>query len=595
MKNDEIAKILYEIASYLEMREVSFKPYAYKRAALALDDLEFDINDVYRLGGVEALQKIPGIGKSIAQKIEEYLKTGKIGYYDKLKRALPAHVKELTAVEGIGPKTVRTLYEELGVLTLGDLEKAARLGKIKKLSNFGEKSEKNILESIAFLEKNKGRFLLSDITLGLSEIESALKTLKETDKIDIAGSIRRKKETIGDADILVSVCGQKGTPSFQQAAGNIMDFFVSLPGVVKVQGKGKTKTSVKMKQGFNVDLRVVATESYGAALQYFTGSKEHNILIRKIAISKGLKLNEYGLFRGKERISGRKEKEIYQALGMAYIEPELRENRGEIKASINQAQGKGKGLPNLIGYTDIKGDLHCHSSWDGGKNTIEDMARLAIKMGYSYLGISDHTKFLRIERGLNEKQLALQKKEIQELNNKFHASGLGFRVLHGAETNILKDGSIDIDNESLRELDYAIAGIHSSFKMSQKEMSKRMICAMKNPNIKIISHPTGRILKKRDEHQVDFGKILRAARQFNVALEINSCPERLDLNDLNIRRAKEAGVKMTINSDAHHRSQLKNMRFGISQARRGWAEKKDIINTKSLNKLLRYFSQSGFR
>jgi len=486
------------------------------------------------------------------------------------------------------------------------------------LSHFGEKSEKNILQGIAFLKKSKGRFLLGDILPSVKEIESRLKTLKEIDKITVSGSVRRMKETIGDVDFLVTVreskkpafapastkatAGKKASAvsseadsSQQRRADKIMDFFVSLPGIVKVWGKGPTKSSVKMRQGFDVDLRVVLIESYGSALQYFTGSKEHNIVVRRIAIGKGLKLNEYGLFKGEKKIAGKTEKEVYQALGLTYIEPELRENQGEIEAALRQAQGRPNGLPNLISYKDIKGDLHCHSDWDGGVNSIEEMAKTAVELGYEYLGISDHTKFLRIEHGLNERQLGLQRKEIDELNKTFHVSRFTFQVLQGAETNILNDGSIDIKDEALKKLDYAIAGIHSSFKMKKREMTERIIKAIKNPYIKIISHPTGRILKRRNEYQIDFDKILRAAREYGVILEINSFPERLDLNDKNIRRAKEVGVKMVINTDAHQKNQLRYMKFGIAQARRGWAEKKDIINTCSLKRLVKFFEQDKIK
>jgi DNA polymerase (family 10) len=346
-----------------------------------------------------------------------------------------------------------------------------------------------------------------------------------------------------------------------------------------------------MKEDFDMDIRIVPKKSYGSALQYFTGSKEHNIATRKIAIDEGLKLNEYGVFRGPKMVAGKTEEEVYKTLGMEWVPPELRENQGEIEAAL---EGK---LPKLVELKDIKGDLHCHSKWDGGENTILEMAERAQELGYQYLGITDHTKFLRIEHGLNEEQLFQQRKEIDKLNEKLtpyqtKGSGAGFKILQGAETNILNDGSIDIKDEALKKLDYAIAGIHSNFKMEKEKMTERIIKAMKNPNIDILSHPTGRILKRRDEYQIDFDKILRAAKQFKVTLEINSFPERLDLNDQNIRRAKEAGVKMVINTDSHHKDQLRHIKLGIAQARRGWAEKKDIINTKPLEKLIKIFVQT---
>jgi DNA polymerase (family 10) len=580
MKNDELAQIFYELADYLEMDEVAFKPYAYKKAAAVLESLEEDVTVIYKRGGLKALEKIPGVGKSIAEKIEEYLKNGKIKYYEAFKKKLPLDLEEMISVEGMGPKKAKALYLKLGVGNLKTLEKAARAHKIASLFGFGEKTEKNILEGIEFLKRSKGRFLLGDILPKVKEILETLKSLKEVEQISPAGSVRRMKETIGDADILATV---KESASAKASAEKIMDFFVKLPGVVKVWGKGPTKSSVRMRQGFDTDLRVVQKKSYGSALQYFTGSKEHNIVTRRIAINKGLKLSEYGLFRGKKMIAGWYENGIYKALGLSWMEPELRENQGEIEAAL-----KGK-LPKIIGYKDIKGDLHCHSSWDGGANSIEAIAKTAMKMGYEYLGISDHTKFLRIEHGLDEKKLARQRKEIDKLNEKLKKQKLKFRILQGAETNILNDGSIDIKDEALKKLDYAIAGIHSSFKMEREAMTERIIRAIKNPYIKIVSHPTGRILKRRDEYLCDFDKILRAAKEYKVILEINSYPERLDLNDQNIRRAKEAGVKMVINTDAHHKDQLRFVELGISQARRGWAEKKDIINTQPLEKLVKFF------
>jgi len=586
MINQEIANIFYEIAHFLEMEGIQFKPYAYQKAAISLESLERDVRDIYREGGRKSLEKIPGVGESIAEKIEEYLKTGKIKYYQDLKRKTPVKMQDLTAIEGLGPKKVKTLYQKLGIRNIKDLEKAVKTHKIAPLFGFGEKTEKNILEGIMFLKRSKGRFLLGDILPEAREIEQKLKSLKEIDKISVAGSVRRRKETIGDIDFLV----------ITKNPAKVMDFFVSLPGIIKVWGKGSTKSSVRVKQGFDVDLRVVPEKSYGSALQYFTGSKEHNIATRKIAMDKGLKLSEYGLFtlpnfskknlggfRGKKMIAGKTEEGIYQKLGMEWMPPEMRENQGEIEAALASK------LPKIIDYDDIRGDLHCHSKWDGGANPISEMAKAAQEMGYEYLGISDHTKFLRIEHGLNERQLVQQRREIDKLNSKFKIQNSKFRILQGAETNILNDGSIDINNEALKKLDYAIAGIHSNFKMEKEKMTDRIIKAMKNPYIKIISHPTGRILKRRDEYQIDFDKILRAAKEFKVILEINSFPERLDLNDQNIRRAKEAGVKMVINTDSHHKDQLRYMEFGIAQARRGWAEKEDIINTQSLEKLLKYF------
>ena len=568
MKNQELAQIFYEIADYLEMEEVQFKPYAYQKAALTLETLEEDVEEIYKKGGRKALEKIPGVGKSIAQQIEEYLKTGEIRHYKQLKKRMPINLEEIVGVEGMGVKKAKILYQKLGIKNLKDLKKAAKAHKIAPLFGFGEKTEKNILEGIEFLKRSKGRFLLGDILPVVKEIEEKLKFLKEIDRISVAGSIRRRKETIGDVDFLVVSKNPK----------KVMKFFVSQPEVVKIWGRGLTKSSVRVKKGFDMDLRVVPKRSYGSALQYFTGSKEHNIAVRRIAMDKGLKLSEYGLFRGKKMLAGKTEEGVYKALGMQWIPPELRENQGEIKAALKRR------LPKIIGHKDIKGDLHTHTVWSDGKQTIEQMALAAKAMGYKYLGISEHSK-LPIANGLDEKRLLKQIKEIDKINKKIK----GIKILKSAEINILENGSLDIKDEVLAKLDYVIAGIHSNFKMEKERMTERIIKAMKNPHLDIIAHLTARRMQIREECQLDFDKILRAAKEYNIILEINSQPIRLDLNDRNIRRAKEAGVKMAINTDSHHKDQLRYMELGVYQARRGWAEKKDIINTQPLEKLIKFF------
>ena len=573
MANQELIRIFSEIAIFLKMEEIPFKPKAYEKAVLGLETLVRDVKEIYEREGTDGLKEIPGVGKNIAEKIKEYLKTGRVKSYEKLKRKMPVSLEELIAVEGIGPKMIKDLWLKLKIKNLKDLEKAAKARKIHSLPNFGDKTEANILEGIKFLKKSKDRFLLGEILPKVQEIISKLKELKEVEEISLAGSLRRKKETIGDADILVVSKNPK----------KVVDFFVSLPDVLKIWGQGSTKASIRIKQGFDIDLRIVPKKSYGAALQYFTGSKEHNIAIRKKAIEKGLKLNEYGIFRGRNTIISNKEKDVYQAIGLSFIEPELRENQGEIEAA------KSKKLPKIINSEEILGDLHCHSSWDGGKNTILEMAKAAQDLGYRYIGIADHTKFLRIERGLDEKQLLKQRKEIDKLNKRFSQQGSSFKILQGCEANILNNGSIDINDETLKKLDFVIAGIHSNMKMTRIDMTKRMIKAMANPNVDIISHPTGRILKKRDGYQIDFEAILKTAKKTGTILEINSSPSRLDLKDTNIRLAKAAGVKMVVNTDSHSVSHLQLIDFGIAQARRGWAEKKDIINCWPIEKLLNSF------
>jgi DNA polymerase (family 10) len=573
MENRELAKIFYDVAHYLEVEGIAFKPFAYERAAINIESLEEDVEKIYKRGGIKALEEIPGVGENIAERIEEYIKTGEIKYYEQLKKKLPIDLNEIIAVEGVGPKRAKVFWQKLGVKNLKGLERMAKDGKIRRLAGFGEKTEKNILEGIAFLKRDRGRFLLDEITPVVNDVLEKIKKIKGVKETSVAGSVRRMKETIGDVDLLAVSKNPKA----------VMDFFVSQKGIEKIWGKGATKASVRMRAGFDMDIRVVPEKSYGAALQYFTGSKEHNIATRKIAIDKGLKLNEYGLFKGSKMIASKTEEEIYHAIGLSWISPELRENEGEIEAGL-----KGK-LPAIIGYSDIKGDLHCHCDWDGGVNSIEEMAKAAQAMGYEYIGIADHTKFLRIEHGLNEKQLLQQRKEIEKLNCKLKIENCKFHILQGCEANIMTDGTIDIKDEALAKLDYVIAGVHSSFKMEKTKMTERIIRAMKNPNVDIISHPTGRIIQHRDEYQIDFNKILKVARETGTVLEVNSYPERLDLNDKNIRKAKESGVKMIINTDSHQKDQLRFIEYGIAQARRGWAESKDIINTRSLEKLLNFF------
>jgi DNA polymerase (family 10) len=571
MKNKEIAKIFNEIAEYLEMEGVQFKPYAYQKAALTLETLKNDVEDLYKAGGLKALKGIPGVGESIARKIEEYLTTGRIEYYEEFKKKMPINLDEIVGVEGVGPKKARVLFEQLNIKTLEELEAAAQAHKIAPLFGFGEKTEQNILQAIDFLKASKGRFLLGEILPIAHQVLEQLQALPEVQRADTAGSVRRMRETIGDVDFLVI--------STNPAA--VMDWFVAQPGVVKVWGHGATKSSVRLKEGFDMDIRVIPPESYGAALQYFTGSKDHNIALRKIAIDRGFKLSEYGLFQGEKLIAAETEEEVYAKLGMPWIAPELREDRGEIEAAL-----AGR-LPRIIGYGDIKGDLHVHSNWDGGANSIEEIAAAALALGYEYVGLADHTQFLKIEHGLDEAKLRARNREIDAVNARLAQAGQNFRVLKGCEANILADGAIDITDDCLAELDFVIAGVHSHFRQPREEMTRRIRTAMRNPHVDIISHPTGRILKRREEYEVAIDDLLNGARETGTILEINSYPERLDLGDVNILAAKQAGIRMVINTDTHNVDQLHLMPFGISQARRGWAEKKDIINAWPVAELLK--------
>lgn len=565
MKNKEVARVLYAIADLLEIKEEKFKPNAYRKAAQNIELLPEDIEKVFEQGNLE---KIPGVGKNIAKKIEEFLKTGKLEYYERLKKEIPVDVEALSSIEGMGPKKIKTLYNELGIKNLSELEKAAREGKIREIKGMGEKTEKKILESIAFARKGK-RELLGVILPEAMELKALLE--KKVEMISIAGSLRRMKETVGDMDIL----------AFSSQPMEVMDFFTSMENVEAVIAKGETKSSVRLESGIQVDLRIVPKESFGSALQYFTGSKEHNIAVRKIAVRAGCKLNEYGLFKGEKRIAGESEEEVYRALGMDYIPPELRENRGEVEAAM-----AGK-LPHLIEYGDVKGDLQMHTKWSDGANTIEEMVEEARKMGHEFIAITDHVGSLKIAGGMDEDEIRKQMREVEKVNEKYD----DIHVFYGVEVNIMKDGSLDMGKSVLKDVDVVVAGIHSGLRMSEEEMTARMIKAMESGVVNIIAHPTGRIIQRREGIKLDFEKVFDAAKENGVVMEINAQPARLDLNDVHVKRAVEKGLKLSIGTDAHNLSNLHYINLGVAVARRGWAEKKDIINTYSPKKLEKVFEK----
>ncbi|HXF04892.1 MAG TPA: DNA polymerase/3'-5' exonuclease PolX [Blastocatellia bacterium] len=564
--NADVARLFREIAFLLDMEGVAFKPRAYEKAAHAIEAMTEPLTDVYRRGGLAALEAIPGVGRSLAEKIAEYLQSGRMTYYEELKAKYPIDLPSLMGIEGVGPKMIRTLYEELGVKTLDDLEQAARQGRIRHLPRFGEKMEQKILKGIEFRRRHGTRFLLGEVLPLVQELCQRLAARDDVEMIEIAGSIRRRKETVGDADLLV----------VSRRPGPVMDFFVAQPEVLHVQAKGETKTSVKLKNGMDVDLRVVERESFGAALQYFTGSKDHNIELRRIAEKKGWKLNEYGLFKGRRRIAGRTEEEIYDALGLSYIPPELRENQGEIEAA---REGR---LPRLIPYGSLRGDLQVQTNWTDGANTIEEMALEAKRLGLEYIAITDHTRSLAMTGGSDEKKLLRQMREIDRLNEKLD----GIRLLKGAEVNIQRDGTLDIRDDVLAQLDVVGVAVHSHFNLSRQEMTERIIRAMRHPYADILFHPTGRVLHKREPYEVDIDEIIRVAKETGTILEIDAYPERLDLKDEHIRRAVQAGVPLVIDSDAHHLSHFRVLSYGIAQARRGWARSEDILNTLPCDEFL---------
>lgn len=556
------------------MQGVQFKPRAYEKAALVIGGLKDGIKETYEKGGLRALKGIPGVGVSIAEKIEEFIRRGRIKYYDELKRRTPVDLANLRAVEGLGPKSIKKLYQGLGIRSLADLERAARQGKIRRLEGFGGKTEENILKGIEFVKKSGGRFLLGFTMPEIRRIEERLRNQGGVERLVVAGSVRRRKETIGDIDLLA--ISKKPVP--------VMDYFIRMPEVARVYAHGETKSAIRLYSGLDVDLRVVPAESYGAALNYFTGSKDHNVALRQIAMKKGYKLNEYGLFKGKKRVRGRTEEEIYKALGMDYIPPEMRENTGEIEAAIRQAEGKLPGLPKLIGYNELQGDLQIQTNWTDGSDSIETMARAAITQGLRYIAITDHTKRLAMTGGLDEKRIMKQMAEIDRLNKKFNGK---IRILKGTECDILPDGSLDLADAALAKLDIVGIAVHSRFNLSRPEQTKRIARAMRNPHTDILFHPTGRIIQRREAYEVDVDELVRTAKATGTILEIDAYPDRLDLKDEYARKCVGAGVKLAINSDAHSAFHLSYLECGIAQARRGWAEKSDIINAWPVEKMLK--------
>ena len=567
MPNQELAKILSEMAALLEIKEIPFKPQAYERAAYSIESLGEDVEEIYKKGGLKALEEIPGVGQGIAERIEEYIKTGHVSDYEKLKKQFPIDIAGLMEIEGVGPKMIKKLYQKLKIRNREELEKAAKAGKLRKLEGLGEKSEQKILKGISFLRQSQGRFILGFVMPTVRKILDSLRALPEVKRAEFAGSIRRMQETVGDLDILV----------ISNKPSKVMDFFVKMPEVQDVIEKGPTRTSVRLKIGMDADLRVLPPESFGAALQYFTGDKYHNIALREIAIKKGYKLNEYGLFKGKKLIAGRTEEEIYEKLGMKWMEPEIRTNHGEIEAAI-----AGK-LPKLIGYDELEGDLQIQTNWTDGENSIREMAEAAKKLGLKYIAITDHTKSLAMTGGLDERKLLEQMAEIDKVQKQVS----GIKILKGSEVNILKDGTLDISDEVLAKLDVVGAAVHSNFNMSEADMTARIIRAMENPNVDIIFHPTGRVIKKRESYKINIDKIIEAAKRTKTVLEIDAYPDRLDLKDEHIRKAVEEGIKLSIDSDSHSVSHIKFLEFGIAQARRGWASRDDVINTRDWKEMLK--------
>lgn len=568
MKNQEIALLLNKISALLELKgENRFKVIAYAEAARRIENLPIPIENLSREG---RLNEIPGVGQSIAEKIKEYLETGKSSYLEELTKEVPEELIELEEVPGVGPKVALLLYKELGVKTLDDLEKAISEHRVRNLPRLGPKSEENIKRGLETIRRRTSRIPLG---LALPVAEELLRYLEEfpfIQRVDACGSLRRMKETIGDLDILVSSNEEE----------KVMSAFTKWSEVQEVLALGSTKSSILTKSALQIDLRVVKPESYGAALQYFTGSQAHNIKLREIAIRKGLKLNEYGVFRieDEKKIAGATEDEVYAALGLPWIPPELREDQGEIE------KAKSGELPHLLELKDIKGDLHVHTNWSDGTATIEEMVRGAKRRGYEYLAICDHAQSLGVAGGLSWERFQEQRKKIEEVSRKEN-----FPVLWGLEANILAEGNLDFPQEVLEEFQIVVAGVHSAFRQTKEKMTERIAHSLRSGTIHVLSHPTGRLIGKRDPYEVDVEKILEAAKESHTAMEINSSPERLDLKDRDCRKAKEEyGLKMAINTDAHSEENLDLIKYGVSVARRGWLEAQDVLNTLPFPQLVEW-------
>ena len=563
-KNADVAKILYEVADLLEIQDVQWKPQAYRKAAQAIENLQEDIETVIEEGRLEDL---PGVGTHIAEKVKEIVKTGKLQYLNTLKKHVPIDVESLSSIEGLGPKTLKYLYKKLHVKNLADLKKAAMAGKIKALKGMGEKKEKMILEGVKLVQKRgPKRLLLGSITPLADEICSLLKKVDGVQQTTIAGSYRRGLAMIGDIDILLISSKPK----------KAMDAFVSIPDIEKVLAHGERRSSIRLRNGLQVDARALKKEQYGSALLYFTGSKEHNVAVRKRALKKGLTLSEYGLFtvRGKKLVASTTEDAVYKRLGMQYIPPEMREDRGEIELALK------KKIPALISWKDIRGDFQTQTKWSDGADSIEEMAAYAERLGWKFLVITDHVGGIGIARPLDEKRLAKQAKEIDAINKKSSV-----HIFKGAEIDIKKNGELALSKKACGALDVVLASVHSAFRMPQKEMTQRLCDVIGNSCVNILGHPLGRLLNQREPISFDTEKVFQAAKDHHVFLEVNGQPSRMDLPDDLIHKAREMGCQFVVSSDAHTKEQLLYTKYGVLTARRGWLEKKHVLNTMSVKEI----------
>ncbi|MFZ5538469.1 MAG: DNA polymerase/3'-5' exonuclease PolX [Pseudomonadota bacterium] len=564
VKNADIAAAFEQIADLLELQNANpFRVRAYRNAARVVGELKLDLAATIAAG--RPLPKLPGIGADLEAKIREFATTGRIGALERLKKEVPAGVADLLKLPGLGPKRVRALYEELHVHTLPQLLRAARDGRIRSLPGFGEKTESRIAEAI---ERQLGQVKRFKLAIAAQYADALLAHLQRAPgvvEVAAAGSLRRAKETVGDLDLLATASD----------GAAVCRHFTQYPDVAEVLQSGETRASVVLKSGLQVDLRVVPQASYGAALMYFTGSKAHNIRLRSLAIDRGLKLNEYGLFKDKRKIAGESEEEVYSALGLPWIPPELREDRGEVEAAKKHA------LPKLVERGDLRGDLHAHTKWSDGTATIEEMAHAAREHGLDYLAISEHSRRLTVAHGLDPVRLAQQRDEVERIDAKL----AGVRLLTGVEVDVLEDGTLDLPDAALAPLDVVIAAVHSKFDLPRTKQTARILAALDNPHVKILAHPIGRLIDQREPYDVDMLAVIRKCKARGVALELNAHPQRLDLTDLHCRMAKDEGALVAINSDAHSVHEFDNLVYGVGQARRGWLEKVDVLNTRPLDEV----------
>ncbi len=575
MRNVEIAHLFNEIADFLEVKDENpFRIRAYRRAAQAVEGLSEDVAAIAERG---ALLEVPGIGKDLAAKIQEYLASGKVRYLEDLRKEIPVGVIEMMGIHGVGPKTAKHLYEQVGVDSVEKLEELAKTHRLAGLPGIKAKTEENILKGIDVWRSGRERMPLGTALVLAEAILETLRELREVDQIEAAGSLRRMRETVKDIDILVT----SKTPA------RVMDGFVGLPNVAEVSAHGETKSSVRLRENIAVDLRVVEPDCFGAALQYFTGSKQHNIRVRELAQRKGLKVSEYGVFNEKtnRRVAGKTEAEVYQAVGLPLIPPELREDGGEIEAAL---EGR---LPTLVSLAEIRGDLQMHTTWSDGAHSLAELAEGVRAKGYRYMAVTDHSKSATVAGGMKDAQVLRMIAEVRALSKKMNV----FRVLAGCEVDIRGDGSLDFPDEILRQLDLVLISVHSRFKMSREEMTARIVRAVQHPLVHLLGHPTGRLIGERGAYEVDMEAVLTAARAAGVAVEINASPSRLDLNDLHARRAKELGIPVAINTDAHTIGQLDNMRYGVAVARRAWLTPKDVLNTWTEKHLVSWLDKKRSR